>query len=465
MMQLTADHVDDLLCKQNSYFAEGHTLSYNFRLLQLKKLKNAIRQNEKALEQALAEDLGKSRTESYISEIGFVLSGITHTIKHLRQWMKPVRVKAPMTVFASKCRVIKQPYGSALIIGPYNYPFQLLLEPLVAAISAGNCAVLSPSELTPHVSDCIRNMISGCFPPQYIFCAEGGIENNTVLLQSRFDTIFFTGSANVGKIVMKFAAEHLTPVTLELGGKSPVIIDETAKLAAACERIVWGKFLNAGQTCVAPDYVFVHQSVFTKFIDMLKETIVRFYGKDIRNNPDYGRLVNTRHTERLIKILRHDRAGIVYGGNAVADIRFIEPTILCPEDIENSACMQEEIFGPLLPVFSYTDIRTPLAYITAHEKPLALYIFSESRKTIENIIKNTASGGVAVNDTISHIIVHDLPFGGIGQSGMGRYHGESGFIAFSNQRSVLNRSTRYSVKAAYPPFTDKKYSMIRRFMK
>ncbi len=288
--------------------------------------------------------------------------------------MKPDRIKSPMTVFLSKSRVEKQPYGSVLIIGPFNYPFQLLVEPLVAALSAGNCAVLSPSELTPHTAEVIRNLIAGTFPPEYVFCAEGGVENNTVLLHSRFDKIFFTGSTNVGKIVMRAAAENLVPVTLELGGKSPVIIGESAKLDTACERIVWGKFMNAGQTCVAPDYVFVPKKIFKNFVEQLKETIVRFYGEDIRNNPDYGRIVNEQHFNRLESMLGED-------------------------------------------------------------KP------------------------------VSHIINPNLPFGGVGYSGMGNYHGKYGFLDFTHLRSVLKRSTRFKLRVAFPPFSQKKLNALKKYMK
>ena len=465
MELLTDDFVGRLLNKQKEFFASGKTLELQFRLAQLKKLKNAILSNQTELEKALADDLGKSRQESYSSEIGFVLAGISHTEKNLKKWMKPISVKSPMTVFPSKSYIVKQPYGSVLVIGPFNYPFQLLIEPLTAAVSAGNCAVLSPSELTPRTAEVVRRMINETFPEEFIFCAEGGIENNTVLLRSRFDKIFFTGSINVGKIVMRAAAENLVPVTLELGGKSPVIVTDSAKLRIACERIVWGKFMNAGQTCVAPDYVFVHKSIFDEFIKTLEETIVNFYGKDVFRSADYGRIVNARHMKRLSGILEHDAQAVVFGGETDDEARFISPTILCPSDIENAACMKEEIFGPLLPVFTYNDLKEPLEYINSHEKPLALYIFSEDKSETEYILRNTSSGGVSVNDTVSHIINPSLPFGGVGQSGMGNYHGEYGFLNFTHMRSVLKRSTRIQMRLAFPPFSQKKFDAIKKFMK
>ena len=465
MELLTDEKVNALLKKQREYFSKGNTLSLQARKANLLKLKSAVLAFQPQLEKALAEDLGKHKQESYSSEIGFVLSEITHTIGHLAKWMKPDPIKSPMTVFLSKSYVDKQPYGSVLIVGPFNYPFQLLIEPLVAAISAGNCAVLSPSELTPNTAEVIQNMIGQTFPSEYVFCAEGGIENNTILLRSRFDKIFFTGSTNVGKIVMRAAAENLVPVTLELGGKSPVIIGESAKLQIACERIVWGKFMNAGQTCVAPDYIFVSKQIFANFIEKLKETIVRFYGEDIRNNPDYGKIVNARHFKRLTGMLEQDKSFIAFGGESDEEARFIGPTVLCPANTEIAACMKEEIFGPLLPVFPYESMEEVLSFINRNDKPLAMYVFSEDKKEISYILKYTSSGGVSVNDTVSHIINPNLPFGGVGYSGMGNYHGEYGFLNFTHLRSVLKRSTRFQLRVAYPPFTQKKLNALKKYMK
>lgn len=465
MGTLTDGAVQALLAKQRAFFAEGKTLAYAFRRAQLEKLRQALLRRQTALEEALAADLGKSRTESWLTEIGFVLAGITHTLKHLKRWMKPVRVRSPLTVFPAKSRVESGPYGCALIIGPFNYPVQLLLEPLAAAIAAGNCAVLCPSERTPHTAAALRGLIAETFGEEYVACTEGGAENCAALLRARFDTVFFTGSARVGRIVMRAAAEHLTPVTLELGGKSPVIVDGTAKLRTACERIAWGKFLNAGQTCVAPDYVFVHRSVLPAFLEEMKAAIRRFYGADAKASADYGRIVDGRQVSRLRMILQEDAEAIVYGGTVDEAERYIEPTLLCPREIGSAACMREELFGPLLPVFAYDAEEEPIAYVNAHEKPLALYVFSEDGAAAERILRRTSSGGACINDTIGQLINPNLPFGGVGESGMGSYHGEYGFFAFSHRRAVLRRSTRIRVTLAFPPHTAKKYDRLRKFMK
>ena len=465
MELLTNDFIQALLSRQRQFFSENRNLSLASRKAALYKLKSAVLARQAALERALAEDLGKHRQECYTSEIGFVLAEITHTCKHLKSWMRPVRKRAPMSLFLSSGRIEKQPLGSVLIIGPFNYPFQLLIEPLVAALAAGNTAVLSPSELTPHTAAVIKELIADTFPPEYVFCSDGGIENNDKLLHSRFDKIFFTGSIPVGKIVMRAAAENLIPVTLELGGKSPVIVTPSSKLNVACERIAWGKFMNAGQTCVAPDYVFVHRSIFDDFLKTFRKTVRRFYGEDIRRNADYGRIVNERHMKRLVGILEKDADAVAFGGEYDLASRFLAPTVLCPKDISHAACMQEEIFGPILPVFPYDDLDEALSFIRSSEKPLALYLFGEDKREIDAILRNTSSGGVSINDTVSHIIHPDLPFGGVGQSGMGNYHGEFGFLCFTHLRSVLTRSTRIRMDLAYPPFSDKKLKTIKKYMK
>ena len=465
MELLTNDFIQALLSRQRQFFSENRTLSLASRKAALYKLKSAVLARQAALERALAEDLGKHRQECYTSEIGFVLAEITHTCKHLKSWMRPIKKRAPMSLFLSSGRIEKQPLGSVLIIGPFNYPFQLLIEPLVAALAAGNTAVLSPSELTPHTAAVIKELIADTFPPEYVFCSDGGIENNDKLLHSRFDKIFFTGSIPVGKIVMRAAAENLIPVTLELGGKSPVIVTPSSKLNVACERIAWGKFMNAGQTCVAPDYVFVHRSIFDDFLKTFRKTVRRFYGEDTRRNADYGRIVNERHMKRLVGILEKDADAVAFGGEYDLASRFLAPTVLCPKDISHAACIQEEIFGPILPVFPYDDLDEALSFIRSSEKPLALYLFGEDKREIDAILKNTSSGGVSINDTVSHIIHPDLPFGGVGQSGMGNYHGEFGFLCFTHLRSILTRSTRIRMDLAYPPFSDKKLKTIKKYMK
>lgn len=461
---MTQESIRCLLDSQKAFFRQGDTLSHAFRCRQLEALYKAILSYADKLEKALKTDLGKSAFESYTSEIGIVLSSLTYAKKHLKGWMKPQKVPTALPVFPGKSRVECIPFGSVLILGPYNYPVQLLMEPLIGAIAAGNCAVLSPSELTPSVAAVVREMIQATFDPSYICCVEGGVENNTLLLQNRFDYLFFTGSARVGKLVMKAAAEHLIPVTLELGGKSPVLVDSTAKLPVACERILWGKLMNAGQTCVAPDYVLVDRQIFQPFIEELERGIRRFYGEDIQSNPDYGRIVNERHMERLIRILDQDRACIRFGGKVDREDRYIEPAILCPDSLQ-AACMQEELFGPLLPVFPYDNLSDALDIIARQETPLAFYVFSEDRSFIRTALRRIPSGGASINDTVSHLLNPHLPFGGKGSSGMGAYHGKRSFLTFSHQRSILRRSTRIPVRLAFPPYTPKKQKWIRRILK
>lgn len=460
----TEIEIKELLQKQKQYFQAGNTFQYEFRAKQLSTLKQAILKYKPQLEKALYQDLGKSNFESYTSEIGFVLSSITHALHDLKKWMKPERKKAPISLLFTKSKVIKQPYGCVYIIGPYNYPFQLLIEPLIGAIAAGNCAVLSPSELTPNVSAVTMKMIEEAFPAEYVCCVDGGVENNTLLLHSEFDYIFFTGSVGVGKIVMQAAAKNLIPVTLELGGKSPVIIEKSANLKLACERILWGKLMNAGQTCVAPDYVFVPTDMKAEFLKRLTETLKKFYGQNAQESKDFGRIVNQRHVQRLKRIIDADKQYLFAGGTVNEEDRYIEPTILCPENTD-AACMQEELFGPILPVLEYNDLSQVLSYINAHPKPLALYIFSENKTLIDEIIAKTSSGGVSINDTVSHIINPNLPFGGVGTSGIGNYHGEYSFRTFSHHRSVLQKTTRFSQDLIYPPFSEKKLKKVKMALK
>lgn len=462
--QLTPETAQEILCRQKKFFQSGKTLPLNARQEQLDRLYTAIQTWKPVLEQALMQDLGKAKFESYTSEIGLVLADIAHTSKHLKCWMKPKKVKTPIYIFPARSRVEYTPYGSVFIMGPYNYPFQLVMEPLVGALAAGNCAVISPSELTPHVAAAIKAMLAETFAPEYVQCVDGSIENNTVLLHSPFDYIFFTGSVSVGKIVMAAAAENLIPVTLEMGGKSPVIVDRTARLEAACERIVWGKLMNAGQTCVAPDYVLVDRSIKEEFLQQMTKTIRRFYGEDAEQSPDFGRIVNQRHMQRLEKILENDKADIYYGGRINREKRYIEPTILCPKNTQ-AACMQEELFGPILPVFAYDKVEQAMQFIRQGETPLALYVFSENKGFVRRVLDGTASGGVSINDTISHITNPELPFGGKGHSGMGAYHGSRSFYTFSHRRSVLNRSTRVRLQLVFPPFSEKKYRQASQILK
>ena len=450
---------------QKQFFETGRTRDLAFRICQLQLLADAMRKNETVLEEALKKDLGKSIFESYATEIGFVLADIRYTIQNLQKWSAPKRVRTPLYLFPGKSKIQKEPYGSVLILGPYNYPVQLLAEPLIGAIAAGNCAVLKPSELTPHVSKAMYQIVHSTFKEEYIACVEGGVEVNQELLSQKFDYIFFTGSERVGRIVMKAAAENLTPVTLELGGKSPVIIEKTANIKEAARRIAWGKLLNAGQTCVAPDYVLVDESRKQQFLTEMKNAFFHLYGKEIKKNPHFGRIVNERHMERLQKILEQDAKYLFCGGEADALQRYIEPAILDLGKDQNAASMQEELFGPILPVLSYHKLEDAVRFVNKRAKPLALYLFTKKRSAERFVLERVSSGGVCVNDTISHLINPDLPFGGVGASGMGQYHGKYSFDTFTHEKSVFYKPADWNLPVCYPPFTKGKMNLVKFFLK
>ena len=450
---------------QKQFFETGRTRDLAFRICQLQLLADAMRKNETVLEEALKKDLGKSVFESYATEVGFVLADIRYTIQNLQKWSAPKRVRTPLYLFPGKSKIQKEPYGSVLILGPYNYPVQLLAEPLIGAIAAGNCAVLKPSELTPHVSKAMYQIVHSTFKEEYIACVEGGVEVNQELLSQKFDYIFFTGSERVGRIVMKAAAENLTPVTLELGGKSPVIIEKTANIKEAARRIAWGKLLNAGQTCVAPDYVLVDESRKQQFLTEMKTAFSHLYGKEIKKNPDFGRIVNERHMERLQKILEQDAKYLFCGGEADTLQRYIEPAILDLGKDQNAASMQEELFGPILPVLSYYKLEDAVRFVNKRAKPLALYLFTKKRSAEKFVLERVSSGGVCVNDTISHLINPDLPFGGVGASGMGQYHGKYSFDTFTHEKSVFYKPADWNLPVCYPPFTKGKMNLVKFFLK
>lgn len=450
---------------QKQFFETGWTRDLAFRICQLQLLADAMRKNETVLGEALKKDLGKSAFESYATEIGFVLADIRYTIQNLQKWSAPKRVRTPLYLFPGKSKIQKEPYGSVLILGPYNYPVQLLAEPLVGAIAAGNCAVLKPSELTPHVSEAMYQIVHSTFKEEYIACVEGGVEVNQELLSQKFDYIFFTGSERVGRIVMKAAAENLTPVTLELGGKSPVIIEKTANIKEAARRIAWGKLMNAGQTCVAPDYVLVDESRKQQFLTEMKTAFSHLYGKEIKKNPDFGRIVNERHMERLQKILEQDAKYLFCGGEADTLQRYIEPAILDLGKDQNAASMQEELFGPILPVLSYHTLEDAVRFVNKRAKPLALYLFTKKRSAEKFVLERVSSGGVCVNDTISHLINPDLPFGGVGASGMGQYHGKYSFDTFTHEKSVFYKPADWNLPVCYPPFTKGKMNLVKFFLK
>ena len=437
-----------LIARQRAFFLSGATRPAEFRRAQLRRLLDALVTHESELLAALHSDLRKSPVDGYASEIGFVTSEIRHALRHLGSWMKPERRRAPLLAWPASGSIHPQPYGVALIIGPWNYPLQLLLAPLVGAIAAGNCAVLKPSECAPHTTAVLDRMLSQAFPVEYIAVVQGEQATAEALLLEKFDTIFFTGGTHTGSAIMTAAARHLTPVTLELGGKSPCIVCADAPLELTARRIAWGKFMNAGQTCVAPDYVLVDQRVSAAFLAALKQALREFFGADAQQSSDYGRIINRRHFERLATYL--DEGTIACGGRNDATDLYIEPTVLMDVPPE-AAVMREEIFGPILPVLPFNDILKVLERLRDQATPLALYLFTNDRAIHEQVLAATRSGGVCINDTITHILGKDLPFGGLGESGMGSYHGKASFDCFSHRRSVLKRSLRVDPAFRYPP--------------
>lgn len=434
--------------RQRAFFQSGATRSLDFRREQLQKLFAALVANESALLAALHADLRKSATDAWAGEIGFVLSDLRYALRHLPGWMKPQRRRTPLLAWPARGFVQPEPYGVTLIIGPWNYPLQLLLSPLVGALAAGNCAVLKPSELAPHTAAAVAKLIRETFAEEYLTVCEGEREVAEALLRERFDKIFFTGSSSVGRIVMAAAARHLTPVTLELGGKCPCLVCADAPLDIAARRIAWGKFMNAGQTCVAPDFILVDRRVREGLLAALKQALREFYGEDPQKSADYGRIINRRHFDRLTGLVGAGR--IVHGGQHQANDLYLAPTILTDVPLD-APIMQAEIFGPILPVLEFEKLDDALALLHDRPTPLALYLFTNARATQERVLAATRSGGVCLNDTITHILGKDLPFGGLGESGMGAYHGRASFEGFAHYRSVLRRRFRFDAKLRYPP--------------
>lgn len=447
----------DILESQRNFFNSGETIGLNFRIEQLKKLKKMILTHEKEILQAVYADLRKPDFENQLAETQFVLMEINHTLSHLKYWVKPEYVETPLFHKPGYSFIKAEPLGVSLIIAPWNYPFQLLIAPLVASIAAGNCAILKPSELSPNTSKMIAGLIKQTFDPNYIAVIEGGVNETTELLNLKFDYIFYTGSTSVGKIVMSAAAKHLTPVTLELGGKSPCVVDKNVPLKQTARKIIWGKFLNSGQTCIAPDYVLVDKSIKEKLIEVLKETISEFYGDTVQKSENYARIINERHFNRLMSLMVSGE--IVAGGESDKNDLFITPTIIVKPDLK-SELMTEEIFGPILPIIEFSDKSEAISFIKARSKPLALYVFSKNNRFIQSVLDQTSSGGVCVNDTLSHITTSSLPFGGVGDSGMGQYHGKKGFDSFSHQKSVLKKSFLMDYSMRYPP-----YPKLSKFLK
>lgn len=422
-------------------------MDYTFRKQQLQKLKNLLKDNETAIYQALKADLNKSKHETFTTELGFLLTEIDYTLKHLRGWMEPIKVSAPITHKGSKNYIMKEPYGVCLIIAPWNYPLQLALAPAIGALAAGNCAIIKPSEYARETSALITKLIVENFDPSFLTVVEGEKETVQKLLEQRFDYIFFTGSTNTGKIIMSAASKHLTPVTLELGGKSPVIVDKDANIPLAAKRIVWGKYTNAGQTCVAPDYLYVHEKVKFKLIKAMKKYIRNFYGRNPITNKNYTRIINEKHFQRLTKFL--DNGSALHGGETNPLTLKIEPTILDKITWEDPI-MQEEIFGPILPILTFREIDEAVSVIRTKEKPLALYYFGENGNTQQQIMQYLSFGGGSINDTLLHLANPHLPFGGVGASGMGNYHGKFSFDTFSHKKSIMKQSTKFDIPFRYP---------------
>ena len=454
---------ENILEGQRSYLSNLGTIDVDKRINNLKKLKNVIKKYEDEIIDALNKDLGKHIFEAYSNEVGFVYGSIDFVIKNLRNWTKVKKVKNDAAQLPGKSYIYKSHYGAVLIIGPYNYPFQLTIEPLIGAIAGGNTVIIKPSEYATATETIIEKIIKETFDEEYIAVVTGDYKVNSDLLDLEFDYIFFTGSVNVGKIVMEKASKHLTPITLELGGKSPVIVDNTADLKVSAKRILWGKLTNAGQTCVAPDYLLAQEHIYEELIEELKNTIVEFYGNDIINNKEFGRIINEKHMNRLNNILENDKDKIVVGGDVDFEQRYISPTIIRDVTLEDSV-MKDEIFGPILPVIKYKDLEDIKYYISKHKNPLALYVFSENDDFSEDIIRRFTFGGGCVNDTISHVASAHLPFGGVGTSGMGNYHGRASFDTFTHTKSIVKKSTKIDIKLVFPPYKQK-IKLIKKIMK
>lgn len=438
---------EKILSEINKFYRINKTKDIKFRIDSLKKLRESIIEYESEILDAIRLDLGKGEFEGYSSEIGFVIKELDYLISNLKNISKPQKVKTSLINFPGKSKLVNEPYGVALVIAPWNYPFQLTLGPLIGAVGAGNCCVVKPSEVSSNSAKVIEKIILSAFDENHVRVILGDSLVASKLLDLKFDYIFYTGSTQVGRIVMEKAAKNLTPVTLELGGKSPVIVDRTSNLKAASRRVVWGKFLNCGQTCIAPDYLYVHEDVKEEFLKLMFYEIENFYGNNTKSSSYYGKIINSRHFERLESYLPGNK--ILYGGDLDIEKLYFSPTII--EGNWNLKVMSEEIFGPILPVFSYTDEDEVISIINSKPKPLALYLFSKSSKTIDNFINNTSSGGVCINDTISHIL-GDLPFGGVGESGMGKYHGRWTFDTFSHKKGVLLKNPNVDPKFRYPPY-------------
>lgn len=451
--------INDVIRQQRIYFQSGTTKVIDFRIEQLKTLKKAIQENTASIVDALKKDLYKPELETYATEIS-ISREIDYALKHVKSWVKPKKISLPVEQLPGVGHIYPEPLGIVLIISPWNYPFQLVVSPLIGAIAAGNCALVKPSEIAPNTSEVVSQIIQKYFDPAYIAVIEGGIDISKQLLAEKFDHICFTGSTAVGRVVMEAAAKHLTPVTLELGGKSPCIVDTDINIEHTANRIAWGKFINAGQTCIAPDYLLVSHKVKQQLLDSLQKVIKEFYGDDPEKSSDYARIINQKQFTRLVKLLQDGE--IVVGGNTNQTECYIAPTILDKISLEMSV-MQEEIFGPILPVIEYSDLSEAIAIINEKPKPLALYLFSRDQHIQKRVLKETSSGSVCINDTVMQASVYSLPFGGVGDSGVGKYHGKASFDTFSHNKSVLKKSFLFDLKWRYAPYGGK-LGLIKRLI-
>lgn len=454
--------ISDIVERQRTFFRTEKTLDLPYRRQALLALQEAIRSHEDAINAALQSDLGKSAAETYMCETGMTLSELSYMLSHMNRFARRKHVLSPLAQFPSDSFTVRDPYGVVLIMSPWNYPFMLCMEPLIGALAAGNCCVLKPSAYAPATSRVIEEIVSACFPPEYVAVIHGGRQENQALLNQTFDYIFFTGGVTVGKEVMRHAAEQLTPVTLELGGKSPCIVDATAKLDVAARRLAFGKLLNCGQTCVAPDYLLIDRRIKDAFLDRLRHHMEHMYGSDALQNDGYVHMINRKHFERVCGLI--DPAKVVYGGRSDPETLRIQPTIMDNVTGED-AVMQEEIFGPVLPVIPYDRIEDALAFVRDRPHPLALYLFSEDRALQNRVLKTLAFGGGCINDTIIHLATSRMGFGGVGNSGMGSYHGKKSFDTFSHEKSIVSKSTRIDIPTRYAPYSRLQEKMLRLFLR
>ena len=441
-----------IIDNQINYFSSKKTIDIASRINSLKKLLKEIKASENEIELALYKDLGKSKGESYLTEINFVYTEINIALKNIKKWTKRKAVKSSLINFPSSDYIVPEPYGLTLHISPWNYPFQLSIAPLIGAVAAGNTVVLKPSEYSKNTSLLLEKILSNVFDPGHVVVVNGGVDISTKLLEFKWDYIFFTGSIGVGKIIAKAAANNLTPTTLELGGKNPCIVDETASIEISAKRIVWGKFTNCGQTCIAPDFIVVNKKIKNKFIDALKKQIVKIYGNNVVDNDEYGRIISDKHMNYLVSLL--EKENIIHGGKFNFDDKFFEPTLVEINNLE-SKVMEDEIFGPILPIIEYDDFKEVHGIIKKYSHPLALYIFTNKKEFGRKFLESYPFGGGAINDTVMHIANDRLPFGGVGQSGMGKYHGESTFNTFSHFKPYLNKPLWIDPPLRYPPFKNK----------